>query len=67
MSACPRTPKTSSAVMRVTLTVDLPPGVRSDLLICMLLTALFAELTSAGLDTNRIGVDITGYRPSDID
>jgi hypothetical protein len=49
--------------MRVTLTADLPPGVRSDLLICMLLNNLLAEPTTAGLDTAHIGINIDNYRP----
>jgi hypothetical protein len=53
--------------MRVTLTVDLAPGVRSDMLICMILNGLLAELTAAGLDANHIGINIVGYRPDHID
>jgi hypothetical protein len=53
--------------MRVSLTVDLAPGVRSDMLICMLLNTLLAELTSAGLSANHIAVNIDDYRPDEID
>ena len=53
--------------MRVTLTIDLAPGVRTDMLICMILNNLLAELTSAGLDANHIDIDIAGYRPDHID
>jgi hypothetical protein len=67
MKACSRTPSAQPAAMRVTLTVDLAPGVRSDMLICMILNGILAELTSAGLDTNHIGIDIAGYRPDHID
>ncbi len=63
MTACPRTRPAHPAAMRVTLTVDLAPGVRSDLLISMMLNRLLAELTYAGLNANHIGIDIAGYRP----
>ncbi|HVA75846.1 MAG TPA: hypothetical protein VNF71_14910 [Acidimicrobiales bacterium] len=49
--------------MRVTLTVDLAPGVRSDMAICMILNGLLAQLTSAALEASHVGIDIAGYRP----
>jgi hypothetical protein len=67
MRACPRTPNVTPGAMQVSLTFELAPGVRSDMLICMLLNTLFAELTSAGLGASHIAIDIGHYRPDDID
>lgn len=67
MKACRRAAPAQPSAMRVTLTVELAPGVRSDMLICMILNGMLAELTSAGLDANHIGIDIAGYRPDHIE
>jgi hypothetical protein len=61
---CPRThPKLPT--MRVGITVELPPGAPSDLLIASLLMNLFGELTAAGLATDRITITIDDYRAVD--
>jgi hypothetical protein len=51
--------------MRVGITVELPPGAPSDLLIASLLMNLFGELTAAGLATDRITITIDDYRAVD--
>ena len=64
MRPCPRTRQAPLTTMHVGLTLELPPGALSDLLIGSLLMTLMRELTLAGLDTD-IKLTIDDYHPID--
>jgi hypothetical protein len=51
--------------MRVGISFELTPGVRSELLVGTILMSLFSELTAASLTAERITVTIDDYRGAD--